>query len=137
MLLDLLRALTAALLLGLLPGWFWARALCPDTDSTALRLVYSTALSLALVPAVSLALVRMLRSGVTLFVAVFSAAVVFGAGFAAYRWFGTAGTTGEPLAPRPDFSPGLPVSAWLVFSGVLMLLASPGPVPVLLVKTKS
>ena len=133
MLLDLPRTLPAALLIGLLPGWFWARALCPDDDSTALRLVYSTALSLALVPAVALALVRILGSGVTLLVAVFSAAVVFGAGIAVYSWFGPAGFSKEPLAPRPGFSPGLPVLVWLIFSSALMLLVLPGPVPVLLV----
>ena len=133
MLLDFLRALPAALLLTLLPGWFWARALCPDNNSTTLRLVYSTALSLALVPAVALALVRILGSGVTLLVTVFSAVVVFGAGLAAYRWFGPADVPDAPLAPRPDFSPGLPVLVWLIFSSMLMLLASPGPVPVLLV----
>ncbi|MGI9049728.1 MAG: hypothetical protein ACR2GU_10235 [Rubrobacteraceae bacterium] len=132
MILDLLRALPAALLLALLPGWFWARALCPGGDSTTLRLVYSTALSLALVPAVALALVRILGSGVTLPVILFSAVGVFGAGLAAYRWFGPAEVPEEPLAPRPDFSPGLPVLVWLIFSSVLMLLVSLGPVPMLL-----
>lgn len=133
MILDLLRTLPAALLLALLPGWFWARVLCPDSNSTTLRLIYSTALSLALVPAVALALVRILGSGVTLPVTVFSAVVVFSAGLAAYRWFGPADVPDAPLSPRPDFSPGFPVLASLIFSGMLMLLASPGPVPVLLV----
>ena len=133
MLLDLLRVLPAALLLGILPGWFWARTLCPGKDSTTLRLIYSTVLSLALVPAVSLALVRMLGSGVTFLVVVFSVVFVFGTGFAAYRWLGPSDVPEEPLMQRPDFSPGLPMLVPLIFSCMLMILASLGLLPMLLV----
>ena len=129
---DLLRALPAALLLALFPGWFWARTLCPGNDSTTLRLVYSTGLSLALVPAVALALVRVLGSGVTLPVTLFSAVFVFCTGLAAYRWFGPPDVPEETLMQRPDFSPGLPVLVSLIFSSVLMVLVSIGFLPMLL-----
>ena len=59
MLRDGIRALVAALLVGLLPGWFGAECLCATADR-AERITYSAALSMALVP------VRLLDVGVTL-----------------------------------------------------------------------
>lgn len=49
MLLDLVRALLAAVLVGGLPGYFWARVVSASSD-LAERLALSAALSIALVP---------------------------------------------------------------------------------------
>ena len=97
MLLDLIRALLAAFLVGCLPGWFWARCLCATADRPE-HITYSVALSMALVPAVALVPVRLLGIGVTFAVAVSSALIVFFAGFLAYARFGPAKGADEPLA---------------------------------------
>jgi uncharacterized membrane protein len=91
LLLELIRALLAALLVGCVPGWFWARCLCATADR-AERITYSVALSMALVP------VRLLGTGVTFAVAVSSALLVFFAGLLAYARFGPAKGADEPLA---------------------------------------
>ncbi len=49
----LTRALFAALVVGGLPGWLWARCLCATADF-AERLAYSVELSITLVPAAAL-----------------------------------------------------------------------------------
>lgn len=99
MLLELIRALVAASLVALLPGWFWAGCL-PAAADRAERITYSVALSMALVPATALAAVRLLDTGVTLAVAVSSALVVFFAGLLAYLRFGPAKGTYEPTGSR-------------------------------------
>lgn len=109
MLLELARALSAALAVGLLPGWFWAAALAPCADR-AERLAYSVGLSMALVPAAALVPARVLGLGVTLPVAVSSAALVLASGLVAFVLLGPAkgarggsGATGtsRPRAPGP------------------------------------
>jgi hypothetical protein len=100
MLLDLIRALPVAVLVCLLPGWFWARLLDTSADR-ARQLAYSIALSMALVPAVALVPVRLLGSSVTLAVAVASPLVVFVVGLLAYLRFGSAKGPKEPLIPPP------------------------------------
>ncbi|HSL01015.1 MAG TPA: hypothetical protein VK869_11810, partial [Rubrobacteraceae bacterium] len=87
MLPELIRALPAAVAVGVLPGWFWARVLWPARDP-AERLAYSVAFSFALVPASALLLARLLGSGVTLLVAIASVLVVFVGGLGAYLRFG-------------------------------------------------
>ena len=94
MLPDLIRALSAAFLVGFVPGWFWARCLCAPADR-AERLTYAVALSMALVPAVALVPAHLLGTGVTL--AVSSALLVFVAGLLAYLRFGPAKGPDEPL----------------------------------------
>lgn len=79
MLPDLIRALSAAILVGFVPGWFWARCLCAPADRSE-RLTYAVALSMALVPAVALVPAQLLGTGVTLAVAVSSALQSFEAG---------------------------------------------------------
>src|SRR3712207_551769 len=86
----------AALLVGCLPGWFWARCLCAAADRPE-RITYSVAFSMALVPAVALVPVRLLDTGVTPAVAVSSALLVFFAGLLAYVRFGPAKGLDEPL----------------------------------------
>ncbi len=104
MLLDLIRALPAAAVAGVLPGWFWARVLCSTTDR-AERLAYSVALSMALVPVCALTLTVLFGTGVTLPIAVSSVLLVLLGGLAAYLRFGPAAGKGEPL-----FSPPAPLS---------------------------
>ena len=64
MLFDLIRAVPVALLVGLVPGYFWARCLAA-TDDLAERLAYAVALSTTLVPAVALIFSSLLGTGVT------------------------------------------------------------------------
>ena len=96
MLLDLIRPLLAALLVGFLPGWLWARCLYAAAES-AERLIYSVAISMALLPAMALVPVRILDMGMTLVVAVSCALTGFFAGLLAYVRFGPAKGTDEPL----------------------------------------
>ncbi len=104
MVLDLLRALCVAVLVGALPGYFWARCLL-GRAGLAERLVYSVALSVALVPAVALWLAHLLGGGVTFSVALVSPLVVLAAGVAAYLRFGSGKEADEALA-TPPASPG-------------------------------
>jgi hypothetical protein len=87
-------------LVGVVPGWFWARLLLSSTDR-AERFAYAVALSVALVPTVILIPARLAGTGVTLAVAVASPLVVFFMGLAAYLRFGPAKGSDEPLAPPP------------------------------------
>ena len=77
MVLDLVRAALAAAAAGVLPGYFWAVVLRP-TGGLAERLTYSTVLSMASVPAVALTLARLAGSGITLWIALGSVALVLG-----------------------------------------------------------
>ncbi|MDQ4126656.1 MAG: hypothetical protein M3151_01645 [Actinomycetota bacterium] len=97
---EFIRALPAALLVGLVPGWFWAGCLCSTADR-AERLAYSVALSITLVPAVALVQTRLFEMGVTLTIAVVSVLLVFLAGLAAYLRFGPAKGYAQPLMTRP------------------------------------
>ncbi len=95
MLAELLRALPVAVLVGTVPGYFWARSLLPVTDRVEL-LAYSTALSATLVPTAALLQARIFGTGVTLPIAAVSAAAVFATGLAAYLWLGPAGRADKP-----------------------------------------
>jgi hypothetical protein len=99
-LLDLIRAVPAAVLVGIVPGWFWAKLLGTSADLYE-RVTYSVALSLALVPAVALIPTQLFGTGVTLAVAVVSPIFVFLAGLAAYLGFGPAMVSEEPLVVAP------------------------------------
>jgi len=98
---DLLQALPAALLIGVLPGWFWTRCLVASGDRFE-QLAYTIALSITLVPAVTLAQTYLLATGVTSVVTVVSVALVFLAGLAAYLWFGPAKKSEEPVCRTPS-----------------------------------
>jgi hypothetical protein len=99
---DLIRAVPVAFLVGLLPGYFWARCLAA-TDDVAERLAYAIALSVTLVPAVALILSSMLGTGITTVVSLVSVAAVFFAGLGARLIFGTAKGPAGPISalPRP------------------------------------
>src|SRR5215211_5174693 len=91
MLYELIRALLAAALVALLPGWFWTRVLIPSSSSSDLyeRLTYSLALSLALVPAIALIPTRLFGMGVSLSVTLVCVGIVFFSGLGASLWFGS------------------------------------------------
>ena len=125
MLLDLIGALSAALLVGFAPGWFWARCLCAPSD-WAERLAYTVALSLALVPAAALVPAKLL--GVTLAVTGFSTLAVFLMGLLAYVLFGSAGVKDAPPFPGPE-ALGMPTLVVLLPAFGLALWAGLQTVP--------
>jgi len=112
--LDLARAALAAAVAGILPGYFWAVVLRP-TGGLAERLTYSTALSIASVPAVALVLARLAGTGVTLWIAVGSVALVFGSGALVFAQRGAAAGPATPVLPRPAAMAG---------PGTLVLIAA-------------
>ena len=125
MLAELLRALPVAVLVGTMPGYFWARCLSPTGDRVEL-LAYSTALSMALVPTAALVQTRVLGTGVTLPVAALSAAAVFAGGIAAYLWFGRPDDEPLPASPPAPWSAYAMVTLPLAFG--LMLATALAPV---------
>jgi hypothetical protein len=125
---DLIRALLAAFVVAVAPGWFWAGLLRASGDR-AERVVYSAALSMALVPVVALVPVYLLGTGVTLVVALISPPVVFFSGLAAYLRFGQAKGSDEPLAPPPASPLGAPALALLVPAFGLAVGVMIGAVP--------
>jgi hypothetical protein len=112
--LDLARAALAAAVAGILPGYFWAVVLRP-TGGLAERLTYSTVLSIASVPAVALVLARLAGTGVTLWIAVGSVALVFGSGALVFARRGAAAGPVTPVLPRPAAMAG---------TGTLVLIAA-------------
>ncbi len=123
---DLALALPAAVLVGVVPGWFWAGSLSASADR-AERLAYSVAFSIALVPTVALVLARLLGVGVTPAITVVSVLLALGAGLAVYRRFGAAKGSDEPLASRP-VSLDPPALIPLIVASVLVLGAHFGAV---------
>src|SRR5215213_838416 len=106
MLYELIRALLAAALVALLPGWFWTRVLIPSSSSSSSdlyeRLTYSLALSLALVPAIALIPTRLFGMGVSLSVTLVCVGVVFFSGLGVSLLVGSAKEgTEEPLGSPP------------------------------------
>jgi len=124
---DLLQAAPAALLIAVLPGWFWTRCLLASGDR-AEQLVYTIAISITLVPAVALAQTYLLASGVTFLVTVVSAALVFLTGLAAYLLFGQAKKSEEPVCRTPS-PPGLLTLGLLTAALALALLMLLGIAP--------
>ena len=100
MVLDLARAALAAAAAGVLPGYFWAIVLRP-TGGLAERLTYSTVLSIASVPAIALALARLAGTGITLWIALGSVALVCGSGALVLVIRGAAPGSAAPVLPRP------------------------------------
>jgi hypothetical protein len=127
MLADLIRAVPAAVLVGVVPGWFWTRLLVASADH-AERFAYSVVLSITLVPTAALVQARLLGTGVTLTVAVASLLLVFFSGLAAYLRFGPAKGPDEPLAPPPALL-GVPALVLLIAAFALILGILFGVVP--------
>src|SRR5215210_6728970 len=107
MLIELMRALLAAVVVALLPGWFWSRCLLSSSRGGSSefyeRLTYSIALSMALVPALALIPTRLLGMGVSLSVSLVCAGVVFFTGVGVYVVVGSAkeATTEEVVGRAP------------------------------------
>ena len=128
MLSELIVAVPAALLVGVLPGWFWARVLLASTDLYE-RIAYSTALSMVLVPSVILVPTRLFGAGVSLSVALASPLVVFLGGLLAHVRFGGAKAQQEPIAPSADPLRGVPAQVLLIAAFALALGVVIGVVP--------
>jgi hypothetical protein len=118
-LLELIWTLTAVTLVGVVPGWFWARLLSASADLYE-DVSYSVALSLALVPAVALIPAQLFGTGVTLAVAAASPLLVFFGGLAAYLQFGPAKASEGPLA-TPLVRPGAIALVPIILAFALVL----------------
>jgi hypothetical protein len=118
--LDLIWALPVAALVGIVPGWFWAKLLSAPADLYE-HLTYAIALSLALVPALALIPTQVLGSGVTLGVAVASPLLVFLGGLAAYLRFGPAKAPKGSLVVAPT-RPGSLTLLMVVVAFTLVLV---------------
>jgi hypothetical protein len=118
-LLELIWTLTAVTLVGVVPGWFWARLLSASADLYE-HVSYSVALSLALVPAVALIPAQLFGTGVTLAVAAASPLLVFFGGLAAYLQFGPAKASEGPLA-TPLVRPGAIALVPIILAFALVL----------------
>ena len=106
MLSELIRVLPAAVLVGAVPGYFWAKSLTPSAGYVE-RIAYSTALSMTLVPTVALLQARVSGTGVTLLIAAVSVVAVFATGFVAYLGLGSASYADEPVFDPPPPSQGV------------------------------
>lgn len=128
MLSDLIRALFAALVVGVLPGYFWAACLSRSLDY-AERLVYSIALSMMLVPSAALAQSRLLGVGVTLPITIVSVLLVFAGGLAVYYRFGAPKDKEETIATPTTAPLTLPTLVPLIAAGGLLLAVALGIAP--------
>ncbi len=131
MLAELIRALLAAIAVGVLPGWFWARVLLASDDLYE-RLAYSLALSMALVPAVVLIPTRLFGMGVTLTVTLGSVGLVFLVGLGVWALYGEAkGAHRKPVGALPGMlgTPALVLitAAFALTLGILLGLMPSWP----------
>ena len=101
MVVDLIRALCAAVVAVVFPGYFWVVFLRP-TRGLADRLAYSSGLSMAIVPVVALLLARITRSGITLWIAIASVCIVLGSGLLAVLIKGAAPGPAGPIFRKPQ-----------------------------------
>ncbi len=125
---ELIRALPGAILVGIVPGYFWAKCLAPSAEY-AERIAYSIALSVTLVPAAAILQASLFDEGVTLLIAAVSVSAVFLTGFVAYLWFGPASDAEGPLLAPPPAPPGLYSLVLLLAAFGLVLGVSVGLVP--------
>lgn len=119
---DLLLALTAAIIFGIVPGWFWAVCLCGTRTDAVERIAFSAALSATLIPAVTLPVLNLLSLRITLAITIVSALVVLISGLAAYLYFGTQQQDEETIKPPPTLS--APTLALISLALGLVLWAS-------------
>jgi hypothetical protein len=97
----MIRALIAAAAVAVLPGYFWAAVLRP-ASGLADRLAYSTAISMASVPVIAISISRIAGTGITLWVALVSVAVVLASGVLTFVLKGPAPGAASAALPRPD-----------------------------------
>jgi hypothetical protein len=126
-LLDLVRALPAAILVGVLPGWFWAGCLSATSDR-AERLAYSVGFSTTLVPTAALVQTRLFGVGVTPAITIVSVLLVLVTGLTGYLKYGPFHGSDEPLTSR-SVSLDLPSLIALIFASALVLAALLGAMP--------
>jgi hypothetical protein len=126
-LLDLVRALPAAILVGVLPGWFWAGCLSATSDR-AERLAYSVGFSTTLVPTAALVQTRLFGVGVTPAITIVSVLLVLVTGLTGYLKYGPFHGSDEPLTSR-SVSLDLPSLIALIFASALVLAALLGTMP--------
>ena len=127
MVLDVVRALAAAVVVGVLPGWFWAKYL-DITSDRAERFAYSVAFSTTLVPTAALVQARLFGVGVTPVITVVSVLLVLATGLTGYLKFGPAKESDGPLVSRPvslDLLSLIP----LIIASALVLAVLLGGVP--------
>src|ERR671917_1593765 len=127
MVLDVVRALAAAVVVGVLPGWFWGECLDATSDR-AERLAYSVAFSTTLVPTAALVQARLFGVGVTPVITVVSVLLVLATGLTGYLKFGPAKESDGPLVSRPvslDLLSLIP----LIIASALVLAVLLGGVP--------
>ena len=98
---DMIRAFFAAAAVAVLPGYFWATVLRPATGLGE-RLAYSTVISMASVPVIAIAGARIAGTGISLWVALASVAVVFASGALVFMLKGPAPGLASAALPRPD-----------------------------------
>ncbi len=97
---DLIQALLAAVIVGVIPGYPWSRVL-KATDDIVEQLAYAVGLSILLVPALALAQARIFSTGLSFPIAIISVLVVTVGGVVAYVMLGPAKGPAGHLAPRP------------------------------------
>jgi hypothetical protein len=97
----MIRALIAAAAVAVLPGYFWAAVLRP-ASGLADRLAYSTAISMASVPVIAISISRIAGTGITLWVALVSVAVILASGVITFVLKGPAPGAASAALPRPD-----------------------------------
>lgn len=109
MLTELIRVLPVAVLICLVPGYFWARLLSAAEDFPS-RLAYSAALSISLVAAVALAQMRIFGTGLSFSIAVASPLIVFTVGLFLYLMLGSPKESKGPLLDLPKPPGTLPLA---------------------------
>jgi hypothetical protein len=125
---ELIRVLPTAVLVGVVPGYFWAKCLSSSADH-AERIAYSAALSMTLVPTAALLQAHLFGTGVTSFITAVSMAVVFAMGFAIYLWLGPASYADGPIFDPPPAPPGTLALVPLLAAFGVMLGVRLGLVP--------
>lgn len=121
MLLDLVSAAVVTVVVAVVPGLPWARALCVGQEPEDL-LGWAVALSFSLVPPVALLLSAITGSGVTVAVAGGAVLLVTLAGMLACKWRWLSLRASEPPSVPPP-SPGPFALALLAILGALLLYA--------------
>ncbi|MDQ3304115.1 MAG: hypothetical protein M3518_12310, partial [Actinomycetota bacterium] len=115
---DLISVLLAALVVGLVPGYPWARIL-RATDDVVEQLAYAVGISITLVPTVALFQARIFSTGLSLPIAISSVMLVTVGGVVAYITLGPAKGPAGHLAPPPK---ALELPTLIPFVGALLLM---------------
>ncbi|MDP9381658.1 MAG: hypothetical protein M3Q29_16215 [Chloroflexota bacterium] len=127
MALDLIRAALVAILVGVVPGYFWARTFFQSQDWPE-RIAMSLGLSFTLVPVTALLLARLFGPGITLPIAAASVVLVTLTGIALCFRLETRSGPGTP--PGMEHPPlGIAALIPLVIALALMLGRATGRLP--------